>query len=71
MDGAFPDALVEGWEPLEASMANHPKDRHVAAAAKAVGASIVVTSNLKVFDPMPDGVVAMTPERYLMSPDMA
>lgn len=65
MAGAFPDALVEGWEPLEASMSNHPKDRHVAAAAKAVGANIVVTLNLKDFNPMPDGVVAMSPDTFL------
>ncbi|WP_222709080.1 hypothetical protein [Nonomuraea sp. C10] len=30
---AFSEAMVEGWEPLEDSMGNHVKDRHVLAAA--------------------------------------
>ena len=29
----FPEAWVEGFEDLIPAMANHPKDRHVAAAA--------------------------------------
>jgi hypothetical protein len=29
----FPEALIEGYEKPEALMTNHPKDRHVAAAA--------------------------------------
>ena len=65
MTVAFPEASVTGWEPFEAAMPNHPKDRHVAAAAKAVGASIVVTSNLKDFKTMPDGIVAMSPDVFL------
>jgi len=65
MEKAFPDAMVEAWEPLEASMPNHRKDRHVAAAAKKAGAGIVVTANLKDFSVMPDGVVAMSPDLFL------
>jgi predicted nucleic acid-binding protein len=65
MEAAFPDAMVEGWEALEAKMPNHPKDRHVAAAAKRSGAGIVVTSNLKDFSAMPDGIVAMSPDAFL------
>ena len=65
MADAFPDAMVEGWEPLEAAMPNHPKDRHVAAAAKQVGAGIVVTLNLKDFSVMPSGITAMSPDTFL------
>lgn len=30
---AFPEAWVEGYEPLIEAMSNHPKDRHVLAVA--------------------------------------
>ena len=33
MDGAFPEAMVNGYQDLVDAMPNHPKDRHVAAAA--------------------------------------
>lgn len=46
---AFPDAMVYGWEPFESSMGNHPKDRHVLAAAVRGHADVVVTANLKDF----------------------
>ncbi|MBA9002197.1 PIN domain-containing protein [Thermomonospora cellulosilytica] len=46
---AFPDALVHGWENLEGSMTNHPKDRHVLAAAVRGHADVIVTMNLKDF----------------------
>lgn len=67
MAAAFPEALVEGWEALEADMPNHPKDRHVAAAAVVAGASIIVTSNLKDFRQLPVGIVAMSPDAFLLS----
>ena len=67
MEEAFPDANVEGWEPLEPAMRNHPKDRHVAAAAAAVGAGIIVTSNIRDFSDLPPGIVAMTPDDFLVS----
>lgn len=65
MEAAFDDAMVEGWEILEDAMPNHPKDRHVAAAAVAIGAEVVVTSNLKDFRPMPKGVEAISPDAFL------
>jgi hypothetical protein len=65
LEEAFPDAAVEGWEALEGQMRNHPKDRHVAAAAAAIGAGIIVTSNVRDFAVLPDGVVAMTPDQFL------
>lgn len=45
----FPDAMVEGYESMVDSMTNHPKDRHVLAAAVRGGAEILVTFNLKDF----------------------
>ncbi|CAN5575813.1 hypothetical protein BH23BAC1_BH23BAC1_11520 [soil metagenome] len=52
---AFPDALVENYEPLiESLKLNDPKDRHVLAAAIKTNANIIVTNNLKHF-----------PEEYL------
>ncbi len=45
----FPDSLVKDYEPLIAEMKNHPKDRHVLAAAVACRADSVVTFNLKDF----------------------
>ena len=45
----FPGAVVPNYERLVASMENHPKDRHVLAAAVACHADYVVTFNLKDF----------------------
>lgn len=67
MEEAFPDANVEGWEALEPAMRNHPKDRHVAAAAAAIGAGIIITSNIRDFGDLPPGIVAMTPDDFLIS----
>lgn len=47
----FPDARVTGYEQLIGSMTNHPKDRHVLAAAVAGRADTLVTENLKDFPP--------------------
>ncbi|MCF8504178.1 MAG: PIN domain-containing protein [Caulobacter sp.] len=65
MATAFPDADVQGWEPLEAQMANDPKDRHVAAAAVVAEATVIVTSNLRHFQALPEGVVALSPDQFL------
>lgn len=46
MKDAFPEACVDGWEPLESSMLNHEKDRHVLAAAVRSRADVIVTSNM-------------------------
>jgi hypothetical protein len=45
----FADAWVEGYETLIPAMTNHPKDRHVLAAAVRCGAQMIVTFNLKDF----------------------
>ena len=50
MRRAFPAASVEGCEHLIDRMDNHPKDRHVAAAAVHIDAAAVVTYNVRDFD---------------------
>ncbi len=64
----FPEALVRGFEPLIAHLENHPKDRHVLAAAITGQAASIVTFNLRDF---PDaamvtwGITAEAPDRFL------
>jgi hypothetical protein len=50
-------------------MTNHPKDRHVLAAAVACGAQTIVTFNLKDFPPdalAPWSVEAQSPDEFLI-----
>lgn len=49
MRSFFPQALVDGSGPLTSQMRNHPKDRHVLAAALACQADYLVTFNLRDF----------------------
>ena len=49
MRSAFADAEVIGYERLIATMTNHPKDRHVLAAAVYARADVLVTANVKDF----------------------
>ncbi|WP_245441580.1 PIN domain-containing protein [Rhizobium vallis] len=65
MQEAFPEANVEGWEEIEPTMRNDPKDRHVVAAAVAAEAAVIVTSNIRDFGSLPDGIVALTPDEFL------
>ena len=65
MEREFPEALVSAYEPLVAAMKNDKKDRHVVAAAVKAGAQVIVTSNLRHFTPLPDGVEAQSPEAFL------
>lgn len=58
MDEAFPEAMVDGWEEFEPAMRNDSKDRHVAAAAVASGAVVIVTV-------LPAGIDAEHPDRFL------
>jgi len=46
---AFPEAVVTGYARLVDAMSNHPKDRHVLAAAVAAKAQVLVTLNRKDF----------------------
>lgn len=71
MREAFDAAAVsnEAVERLEPVLTNHPKDRHVLAAAVVADAEAVVTSNLKDFRQgacEPWGIVAMHPDEFLM-----
>lgn len=45
----FPDAWIDGYQDLIPAMTNHPKDRHVLAAAARAGAKVIVTYNIKDF----------------------
>jgi hypothetical protein len=66
----YPDAEVpaEQIQSLVQQMTNHPKDRHVLAAAVATEAPFVVTANLKDFRPQdtsPHGVEALGADAFL------
>jgi len=66
----YPDAEVpdEQIQPLLEQMTNHPKDRHVLAAAVATETPFVVTANLKDFRPQdtrPHGVEALSTDDFL------
>lgn len=65
MKTAFPEAVVAGYGTLVDSMANHPKDRHVAAAAHKADAQLIITHNLKDFVPLPQGIEARSPDDFL------
>jgi len=65
MEKYFPEADVRGYQPLVDVMPNHPKDRHVAAAAVKAGAQVIVTVNIRDFSVLPDGVEAQPPDEFL------
>ncbi len=65
----FGEAEVTGYENLVAAMTNHPKDRHVVAAAVQAGAQIIVTSNMRDFSDAalaPHGIEARPPDDFLL-----
>jgi len=62
---AFDEAEVVGYEARLAEVANHRKDRHVAAAALQAEAAIIVTRNLSDFTPEPEGVLVESPDEFL------
>lgn len=64
----FPEAWIEGFEPLVSAMTNDAKDRHVLAAAAHAKARLLVTYNLKHFPPgatQPWRVTAVGPSLFL------
>ena len=61
-----PAALITGYEPLIPQMANHPGDRHVAAAAVHAGIPLILTKNLHDFRKLPEGVRAISPDVFLL-----
>ena len=69
MVAAQPMAAVAGFESLIPSMGNHPKDRHVLAAAVHAGCPTIVTVNLADFPASalaPHGVEAVSPDEFLL-----
>jgi predicted nucleic acid-binding protein len=66
LDRHFEDALTHIHPALIETMRNHPKDRHVAACAVAGRASLIVTSNVRDFRLLPEGIVALTPDDFLL-----
>lgn len=70
LSSVYPNAEVPAIEieSLVEEMTNHPKDRHVLAAAVAAKAPFIVTANLKDFRPVdtrPRGVEALSPDAFL------
>lgn len=64
----FPEAWINGYEHLIPSMTNHPKDRHVLAAAAHAHVGTIVTYNTKDFPPLslaPYSVKALGPSTFL------
>ena len=69
MTTAFEDATVDEYEHLIDEMNNHPKDRHVLAAAVRCEAQAIVTFNVKDFGPKavkPYGLHVLTPDQFLI-----
>jgi hypothetical protein len=71
LSSIYPDAEVpaEQIQTLLEQMTNHPKDRHVLAAAVATETPFVITANLKDFRPQdtrPHGVEALSADDFLV-----
>lgn len=74
----FPEAWIENYEKLISTMTNHPKDRHVLAAAAHSSAKLIVTYNIKDFPRSsltPHSITVQGPsaflkDLYLASPAM-
>ncbi len=66
---AFPQSIVSGYEQFLPVMRNHPDDRHVAAAAMAAQAQVIVTNNLKHFriEDLPPGMEAQSADAFLQN----
>lgn len=71
MAAAFPEALVEGHEPLIQGLSlPDGNDRHVLAAAIKAGAQLIVTENRKDFPEdalAPFGIETLSPDDFLLS----
>jgi predicted nucleic acid-binding protein len=66
----FPEAWVEGYEPLIAFMDNAPKDRHVLAAAIRSNSDVIITYNATDFPQSalePWGIERQGPSTFLRS----
>lgn len=69
MRKSFPEAMVSDYERLVPAMTNHPKDRHVLAAAVHVGAQTIVTNNLRDFgaEHLPRAMQAQDADTFLQN----
>ncbi|WP_422117879.1 PIN domain-containing protein [Brachybacterium sp. UNK5269] len=68
-EGFGAEAMVEGYEHLVSTMTNHPKDRHVLAAAVEAEADIIVTDNIRDFPEQavaPHGITVLRSEDFLL-----
>jgi predicted nucleic acid-binding protein len=63
MNQAFPRAMVSGYEHREPEMQADPKDKHVLAAAVHSQSTVLVTENVKDFNPPTTGPNAMRVEK--------
>lgn len=66
--GFFPEAMISGFEHIIPKCENHPKDRHVLAAAIHSNTQTIVTFNVKDFKPealAQWGITATHPADYL------
>ena len=63
MNRHFPDAMVTGHEPIIERMHADEKDKHVLAGAVRCRADVLVTENVKDFDPPSTGEDAMRVEK--------
>lgn len=64
----FSESLVTDYEQLIDSMPNHPKDKHVLAAAVIASATVIITYNLRDFPRealAPLGIEAQAPDTFL------
>ncbi|HLO87346.1 MAG TPA: PIN domain-containing protein [Nostocaceae cyanobacterium] len=61
---AFPESMLEVPTEVEAAMTNHPKDRHVLAAAVIAQADIIVTNDIKGFN-TPLSIRDISPDDFL------
>jgi len=65
---AFPEAMVTVPVGLDDLMTNHPKDRHVLAAAVIAKADVIITNNMADFkekDLAPWNIKAQSPDEFL------
>jgi len=65
MTQSFPESMVCDFRSLIPPMPNQQQDRHVVAAAVRAGAQLILTMNLKDFEPLPSGIEAQDPEEFL------